>query len=430
VCIALPQDIQAESFDFPDEFFEEKIHKVPRPRADSSELAMAATLIAKAKKPIIVAGGGIHYSLAEKELSEFASAFSIPVVETMAGKSSLVWNDTALVGPLGVTGSDPVNQLVDESDLIIAIGTRLQDFTTGSWTLFGNKKIIAINTARFDAIKRHGVPVVADAKAALVELRGLLTSTDRTSWMARATELKTQVINLRSDRSKISSELPTYAQVVVATNEAARTEDYVLTAAGGLPGELNNNWLSKSVASFDCEYGFSCMGYEISGTWGAAIAQNNMKKSGRVIGLTGDGSYMMLNSDIYSAVLHKHPLTLVVCDNGGYAVISRLQTGNGADSFRTMITETPGASRVDFVSHARSMGAKSIKVNSIAELSEKITENQNSNEVVVIVIETAPTIWTEGGAFWEVANPQVSKKSAVNEARKAVERAKENQRIY
>ena len=430
VCIALPQDIQAESFDFPDEFFEEKIVKIPRPRADSSELAMAATLIAKAKKPIIVAGGGIHYSLAEKELSEFASAFSIPVVETMAGKSSLVWNDPTLVGPLGVTGSDPVNQLVDESDLIIAIGTRLQDFTTGSWTLFGNKKIIAINTARFDAIKRHGVPVVADAKAALVELRGLLTSTDRTSWMTRATELKTQFINLRSDRSKISSDLPTYAQVVVATNEAARTEDYVLTAAGGLPGELNNNWLSKSVASFDCEYGFSCMGYEISGTWGAAIAQNDMKKSGRVIGLTGDGSYMMLNSDIYSAVLHKHPLTLIVCDNGGYAVISRLQTGNGADSFRTMITETPGAARVDFVSHARSMGAKSIKVNSIAELSEKITENQSSNEVVVIVIETAPTIWTEGGAFWEVANPQVSKKSAVNEARKAVERAKENQRIY
>ena len=435
VCLALPQDVQAESFDFPEEFFAETIHEIPRPRPDLNELKRAAELISQAKKPVIIAGGGVHYSRAEDELAHYVKNFAIPVVETMSGKTSLPWSNPLLVGPLGVTGSDPVNALVNESDLIIAVGTRLQDFTTGSWTLFGNKTIVAINVARFDAIKRHSVAVVGDAKVTLEELSELLkpAGDTRDQWLSRAATLKQECESLRAQRQSLSSDIPTYAQVVIATNDVARPEDYVLTAAGGLPGELNNNWLAHSVASFDCEYGFSCMGYEISGAWGAAIAQNTMKNkksSGRVIALTGDGSYMMLNSDIYSAVLHRHPFTLILCDNGGFAVISRLQTGHGADSFRTMITENKNAPRVDFVAHAQAMGAKTFRVNTVSELSKTLVETQNSNDVVVIVMETAPATWTEGGAFWEVGVPEVSSKAEVKAALAKVHEAKKNQRIY
>ena len=435
VCLALPQDVQAESFDFPEEFFAETIHEIPRPRPDLNELKRAAELISQAKKPVIIAGGGVHYSRAEDELAHYAKNFAIPVVETMSGKTSLPWSNPLLVGPLGVTGSDPVNALINESDLIIAVGTRLQDFTTGSWTLFGNKTIVAINVARFDAIKRHSVAVVGDAKVTLEELSELLkpAGDTRDQWLSRAATLKQECESLRAQRQSLSSNIPTYAQVVIATNDVARPEDYVLTAAGGLPGELNNNWLAHSVASFDCEYGFSCMGYEISGAWGAAIAQKTMKNkksSGRVIALTGDGSYMMLNSDIYSAVLHRHPFTLILCDNGGFAVISRLQTGHGADSFRTMITENKNAPRVDFVAHAHAMGAKTFRVNTVSELSRTLVETQNSNDVVVIVMETAPATWTEGGAFWEVGVPEVSSKAEVKAALAKVHEAKKNQRIY
>ena len=435
VCLALPQDVQAESFDFPEEFFAETIHEIPRPRPDLNELKRAAELISQAKKPVIIAGGGVHYSRAEEELAHYVKNFAIPVVETMSGKTSLPWSNPLLVGPLGVTGSDPVNALVNESDLIIAVGTRLQDFTTGSWTLFGNKTIVAINVARFDAIKRHSVAVVGDAKVTLEELSELLkpAGDTRDQWLSRAATLKQECESLRAQRQSLSSNIPTYAQVVIATNDVARPEDYVLTAAGGLPGELNNNWLAHSVASFDCEYGFSCMGYEISGAWGAAIAQNTMKNkksSGRVIALTGDGSYMMLNSDIYSAVLHRHPFTLILCDNGGFAVISRLQTGHGADSFRTMITENKNAPRVDFVAHAQAMGAKTFRVSTVSELSRTLIETQNSNDVVVIVMETAPATWTEGGAFWEVGVPEVSSKAEVKAALAKVHEAKKNQRIY
>lgn len=428
--LALPQDIQALAFDYPEDFFGEKIHEIPRPRPPMTELKSCANLINAARRPLIVAGGGVHYSLAEKELAEFAAKHQIPVVETMAGKSSLVWSNPLLVGPIGVTGSDPVNTLVKESDLIIAIGTRLQDFTTGSWTLFGEKPIIAINSARFDASKRRAHPVVGDASATLVELTTLLNPKRNDSWVNRSQELKADCEAQREVRKNLVTDLPTYAQVVIATNEIATADDYVLTAAGGLPGELNNNWLSKGVATFDCEYGFSCMGYEISGAFGAAIAQKERKGAGRVIALTGDGSYLMLNSDIYSAVLNSYPLTLIVCDNGGYAVISRLQTGHGANSFRTMLTENPNSPRVDFVAHAASMGADAYGVRDVKELSEKLAGTIHSERVVVIVIDTAPSTWTEGGAFWEVGVPEFSQKEDVIAARRSIDEEKKHQRIY
>ena len=426
VFIGLPQDVQGESYDFPEGFFDEVVHQTPRPRADLREIARAVSAINESSKPLIVAGGGVHYSFAEAALSKFANEKKIPVVETMAGKTSLPWADSALIGPLGVTGASPVNSLVEESDLIIAIGTRLQDFTTGSWTLFGNKPIVHINVARFDSIKRHGIAVVGDALRTLEELSPQITP-KTAGWFDRAQLAREAQLTEISGRKKIDAKLPTYAQVVIAINEIARPDDYVMTAAGGLPGELNMNWLGKSIHSFDCEYGFSCMGYEISGAWGAAIARKN---KGRVVTLLGDGSYLMLNSDIYSAVLHRHPLTIVVCDNGGYAVISRLQTNNGAASFRTMLTEIPDVPRVDFVAHAASMGARAERVSSPAELASAVSATFDSKDVHVIVIDTAPSTWSEGGAFWEVGVPEESAKKSIQEARQKLEEGKSKQRKF
>jgi 3D-(3,5/4)-trihydroxycyclohexane-1,2-dione acylhydrolase (decyclizing) len=395
--IGLPQDVQVMKYDFPEDFFKSKVHKIPRPRPDLGEIQEAIELINKANKPLIVAGGGVHYSLAESVLARFASEKNIPIVETMAGKSVLPWSDERLIGPLGVTGSDPVNRVVAQADLIIAVGTRLQDFTTGSWTLFAEKTIIGINTSRFDASKRRSVAVVGDALMTLNEIAPRI-DVKSNQWLAQAQRARVEIIEEINSRKELKSDLATYAQVVIAVNEIAETQDYVMTAAGGLPGELNMNWLSKSVHSFDCEYGFSCMGYEISGAWGAALA----RRAGRVITLLGDGSYMMLNSEIYSAVLHETALTIVVCDNGGYGVISRLQSNNGASSFRTMITESTDAPRVDFQAHAKSMGASTHRAESADEVAQIVAATRNSKKVEVIVIETAPAIWSEGGAFWEV----------------------------
>lgn len=414
--IGLPQDVQVMKYDFPEDFFKTQVHEIPRPRPDLRELERAADLINSAAKPLIVAGGGVHYSLAESALAEFAAEKNIPVVETMAGKSVLPWSDERLIGPLGVTGSGPVNKVVAESDLIIAVGSRLQDFTTGSWTLFGDKKIVGINTTRFDASKRQSIPVVGDALMTLTEIAPKI-KTKSTEWLSQAQKARAEISSEISARKELKSELTTYAQVVIAVNEIASADDYVMTAAGGLPGELNMNWLSKAVHTFDCEYGFSCMGYEISGAWGAALA----RQQGRVITLLGDGSYMMLNSDIYSAVLHGTPLTLVVCDNGGYGVISRLQTNNGADSFRTMITESVDAPRVDFEAHAKSMGASTHRAKSAAEVAQILSATRKSNKVEVIVIETAPTTWSEGGAFWEVGVAE-EYESAESVAMKRVQR--------
>jgi 3D-(3,5/4)-trihydroxycyclohexane-1,2-dione acylhydrolase (decyclizing) len=426
VFLGLPQDIQAETFDFPDGFFAETIHEVPRPRADLSEISKAVTAINASAKPIIVSGGGVHYSFAESALSKFANEKNIPVVETMAGKTSLTWSDPALIGPIGVTGTSPVNAVVESSDLIIAVGTRLQDFTTGSWTLFGEKPIVHINVARFDSIKRRGLPVVGDALRTLEEIAPQIQSKSG-SWFESARSARDAQMAEIQERKELKSDLPTYAQVVIAINEIARPDDYVMTAAGGLPGELNMNWLGRSIHSFDCEYGFSCMGYEISGAWGAAIARAG---TGRVITLVGDGSYLMLNSDIYSAVLHGHPLTIVLCDNGGYGVISRLQTNNGAASFRTMLTENDAVPRVDFVAHAASMGARTERVTSIDQLATAVSGTFNSKDVHLIVIDVAPSTWSEGGAFWEVGVPSDSKVKSIQDAHQKLTEGKAKQRKY
>ena len=419
--LGLPQDVAATAYDYPANFFEPVVHRVPRPRADREELARAAAALRAAEHPVMVAGGGVHYSLAEAELAEFAQRHGIPVVETVAGKSSLLADHPRYLGPIGVTGANEANEACEAADVVLAVGTRLNDFVTGSWTLFDDRaRIIALNTARFDATKHLATPVVGDARESLAELSGLLGDwTAPTAWTQRCTDLRRRLGDFVAGRVADDGILPlSYAQVVGALHRQARAEDYVMAAAGGLPGELNINWLSRSVASFDCEYGFSCMGYEIAGAWGAAFARED--SDGEVFSLVGDGSYLMLNSEIYSSVLSGKKFVLIVCDNGGFAVIERLQTNQGGRSYNNMLRDSTGPGsdvRVDFVAHAASLGASATRVRTVAELESAIAAARTHDRTSVIVVDVRESDWTEGGLFWQVGVPEVSDLPSVREAR-------------
>ncbi len=415
VFLGLPQDVAVEVFDYPEGFFAQTIHHIPAYRPDIAALANAVKAIKSAKRPLIISGGGVRYCGAQKELSEFANRFAIPVVETVAGKSTLISSDLAWSGPIGVTGCNAANELAAHADLVIAIGTRLQDFTTGSWTLFGQTdfQMVSINAASFDAIKHGAIALVCDAKEGINEISAQLGQFKvDSSWTQAGYNAAIKIRQAIKERTAAHYEIPTYAQVVAIVNEISSDEDYVLTAAGGLPGELNINWLSKSINSFDCEYGFSAMGYEVAGGWGAAMQLKERGKGGRVFALTGDGSYMMMNSELYSAVLHGDELTVLLCDNRGFGVIQRLQTNSGSKSFHTMLPED--APQIDFVAHAKSMGCIASKVD-IDKLAQALLDSKKTKGVHVIVIDTDPSVWSDEGAFWQVGvagnsqNPDIQK---------------------
>jgi len=428
--LALPQDTQAEAWDYPREFFRRAVHVPLRPRPDVGELERAASALRSAQRPLVVAGGGVHYSMAEAELSRFAARHGVPVVETVAGKASLVATDPAWAGPIGVMGWDSANHLAAEADAVLAVGARLGDFATGSWTVFGadHVRFVSLNAARFDAVKHGAISLVADALVGLEELSANLGPWHAPdAWADQARALSKEAKVLVEKATAPGAGLPTYAQVVGAVNRAATSDDYVLTSSGGLPGELNVNWLAKAPGSFDCEYGFSCMGYEISGAWGAAMARSR----GEVFSLVGDGSYLMLNSDLYSSVLSGHKMIVVVCDNGGFAVIERLQLAQGGVSFNNMIATSRVVApvAVDFASHAASLGCTAETVATIDELEQALARARQARATVVIVLRTDPYAWSEGGAFWEVGVPEVSKRPEVLQARQRMEAGKAQQRV-
>jgi 3D-(3,5/4)-trihydroxycyclohexane-1,2-dione acylhydrolase (decyclizing) len=346
----------------------------------------------------------------------------------VAGKSSLVADHPCYVGPIGVTGSAQANRLAAEADVVLAVGTRLQDFTTGSWTVFGQgAALVGLNAARFDASKHLALTLVADAREALAELdQELARWRAEDSWTARGREQAAAFKAFVAETTAAGDGELTYAQVIGAVNRAAAPEDYALTAAGGFPGELNVNWLAKGVATFDCEYGFSCMGYELAGAWGARLA----RREGEVIAFVGDGSYLMLNSDLYSSVLSGHKLVVVLCDNGGYAVIDRLQVGQGGAAFNNLFRDVgPNRVEVDWVAHATALGCHAERAASIDELGEALQRARSADRTSVIVLRTAPDVWTEGGAFWEVGVPEESEREEVRAARALLLEAKRAQRV-
>ena len=428
--IALPQDVQEIACDYPAAFFEATLHEIPRPRADRDRVARAVALLKKAKRPLIISGGGARYSGAEKVLADLAEAHGIPITETIAGKGVVAHDHPAYAGPIGIVGSTSANALAAQADVILAIGTRLMDFTTGSWTVFNhNAKFISINAARFDATKHRALAVIGDARETLEEIGAAIKGWKaEPSWTDKARE-EFAMWNTALDgyQQPTNAPVPTYAQVVGAVNRKAGERDYVITAAGGLPGELMKNWRVKSPNTFDVEFGFSCMGYEIAGGWGAAMAD----PSRQTIVMVGDGTYMMMNSDIYSTVLTGHKMIVVVCDNGGYAVINRLQNFKGGASFNNLIKDckVKEAFGVDFVKHAESMGALGRKVESLAELEQAMDWARTTDRTTVISVVSDAFIWTPGDALWDVGVPQVSAREEVMDAAKYQADVRSKQRV-
>jgi len=428
--LALPQDVQAEAYDYPVRFFEPHVHELRRQRPDRRELAAAAALLREARRPVLIAGGGVHYSLAEAGLRAFVERHGLPVSETMAGKACLTADHPCWLGPVGVTGCDHANRVVGEADVVLAVGTRLQDFTTGSWTVFGEgTRIVALNAARFDATKHLSVPLVGDARECLAELGEALGDWRAgENWTARARKEAASFRAFVAERTKAwdPGVIPTYAQVVGAVNRLSADDDLALTSAGGLPGEMNVNWLAKGIGTFDCEYGYSTMGYELAGAWGARKARAH----GEVLAFVGDGSYLMLNSELYSATLAGDKLIVILCDNGGYAVIHRLQVGQGGTAYNNMLDDVrPGYAAVDWVAHARSLGCLAEEVTSVDELEAAFARARAAERTSVLVVRTAPHDWTPGGAFWEVGVPEVAHRGEVLAARDRLDEGKRGQRV-
>jgi 3D-(3,5/4)-trihydroxycyclohexane-1,2-dione acylhydrolase (decyclizing) len=431
--LGLPQDVQGTAYDYPNSFFGKRTHRIRRARPDREEVIAATALIRQAKRPLIIAGGGVHYSLATTELAAFADRHSIPVVETTAGRAALLHDHPCNCGPIGVTGSDSANELAGKADVVLAVGTRLQDFTTGSWTVFGSDvRIIGLNVARADANKHMAVPFIADAREGLTSLDEALGAwRSDESWTRQGRRLKKVWTSQIKARTAASNKVPSYAQVIGAVNRLCGPADRVLTAAGGLPAELAANWRAKATASVDIEFGYSCMGYEIAGGWGARMAQMEIG-GGDTIVLVGDGSYLMLNSDIYSSVLSGRKLIVVVCDNGGFAVIDKLQRNTGNAPFNNLIDDCKkevAAFTVDFVAHARSMGARAEAVLSIAEFTAAFARARACDRTYVIEVKVDRNMWTEEGhAWWEVGMPEVSRRKEVMAAAAKLDKGRTRQR--
>ncbi|UTW12722.1 3D-(3,5/4)-trihydroxycyclohexane-1,2-dione acylhydrolase (decyclizing) [Marinobacterium rhizophilum] len=431
VCLALPQDVQTMAYDYPAHFFAEKLHQLRRQAPDARELEDAIALIRQAKKPLLIAGGGVHYSGALAELDSLVTGCNLPTGETQAGKGALPWDHERNMGTVGVTGAASTNALAAEADLIIAVGTRLGDFATGSRALINpDAQLLCINVASFDAIKHKAQPLVGDARLALSLLEaGLDGWQPDGSWVEKAAQLRLQwnhsVDIATTDRG---THLPTDAEVVGAVNRAAGEKDIVVCAAGGLPGELQKLWRTRFDRGYHMEYGYSCMGYELAGGLGVKMA----KPDSEVFVMVGDGSYLMLNSEIATSVMLGQKIVMVVLDNRGYGCIHRLQQFCGGPGFNNMLDDCrsveAGAPKTDFAAHARALGASAEKVGNIQQLEAALERAKASPISYLITLDTdVVNAAEEGGSWWDVAVPEVSPREQVMEARRRYEALKARQ---
>jgi 3D-(3,5/4)-trihydroxycyclohexane-1,2-dione acylhydrolase (decyclizing) len=437
VCLALPQDVQAESFDCPESFLHPAPIRFRRPPADAGELARAAMLLRSAKRPLLIAGGGVLYGRAGAELRSFAERHGVPVAETQAGKSALAWNHALNVGTIGVCGVPSANALAREADVVVAVGTRLQDFTTGSHAMFAKATLLGLNVQPLDAAKWGCQSLVCDAAVGLTQLSDATTTwradaawTERArglaaGWCERVTALTTAVPK---------DTLPYDAEVIGAVRDSAAgaspSRDVVVCAAGTLPAELLKLWRADGPGNYHVEYGYSCMGYEIAGGLGVKMARPDQE----VIVMLGDGSYMMLNAEIATSVMLGKKLIVVVLDNRGYGCISRLQVASGGAHLNNMlddcVPEGGERSSIDFAMNARSMGADAEHVANLAELKAAMVRARAAKKTTVLVIDTTHLRTTDaGGCWWEVAIPEVSERSEVREAHARYLEAKTQQRL-
>ncbi|MGD1037164.1 MAG: 3D-(3,5/4)-trihydroxycyclohexane-1,2-dione acylhydrolase (decyclizing) [Roseiarcus sp.] len=432
--LAMCQDVQTEAFDWPESLFAEKVWAPRRIRPDENELATAIAALKAAKRPIIIAGGGVLYSQASAELTAFAEAHRIPVAVTQAGKSSIDETLPLALGAVGVTGTSAANALAADADLALAIGTRLQDFTTGSWALFktGDFKIVALNVTSYDTAKHNALPLVCDAKVGLEQLSEGLEGWKADPEMVERARREKAIWLEAAGRAlaPTNTDKPSDAQVIGAVARVLGGENSVLVnASGGLPGELHKLWTPTTPGSYHLEYGFSCMGYEIAGGVGVKLARPDKE----VVVMVGDGAYLMMNSELATSVSLGQKLIVVVLDNHGFGCINRLQMATGGANFNNLWQDCAMAAQpdIDFRKHAESLGAIAVKASSIGDLEAALEAAKANDRTTVVVIETHPLIATEaGGHWWDVAVPEVSPRAEVVKAREKYEIDRRQQRVF
>ena len=429
-CLSLSQDVQGETYEYPEEFFKERVHNIRRPRPDDFQIKQAAEQIKKSKNPLLISGGGVFYSDAMEDLSNFAIKHNIPVTQTVMGYSTMKRDHSHFLGPIGGLGGKAANNLAKQTDLAIAVGTKLADFTTGSWANFENPdfSLVSVNVSRFDASKHLAQSVIGDAKVSLQELSNALGDWKAPDeWHKKSRdELKNWNDYVDKESGPTNQELPSYAHAVGAIYRNSDPTDIAVTAAGGLVGEVVQIWRPKELNTHETEWGFSCMSYEISGALGVKMANPDKE----VIAFVGDGSYLLFNSDIYSSVITNNKLIIVLCDNGGHAVINRLQLFKGGKECNCLLnsSKAPNLVPVNFAKHAESMGAKSEEVSSISELEEAFKRAKKSDVTYLISIKTHSYEWLEGSAYWESPTLEMPSTKENEEALKLHKEGKSKQR--
>jgi len=453
VTLALPQDVQAEAYNWPAELLAERIWHIPRPAPEPVALAAAADLLRGAERPLIVAGGGVIYSGATAELADFVEATGVPVAETQAGKGSLPWDHPCAAGAIGVTGGTAANALAGEADVVLGIGTRYSDFTTASRSLFPRGvRFINLNVARFDAAKQAGLPLVADARAGLAALRGALEGWSAPEpYRARTARLAADW-NATVDRAvrpapaqspEATAALPTQSEIIGAVNEAAGPHDVVVCAAGSMPGDLHKLWRTRDPKGYHVEYGYSCMGYEIAGGLGVKLAVleatgESDRPEREVFVLVGDGSYLMMAQELVTAVAEGVKLIVVIVQNHGFASIGGLSESVGAQRFGTRYRFRDSTGRlegellpVDLAANAASLGAEVLRAQGVAEFAGALQTAKKSEATTVVHVEADPLAASpDSQAWWDVPVAEVSALETTKEARTRYERDKRAQRPY
>jgi 3D-(3,5/4)-trihydroxycyclohexane-1,2-dione acylhydrolase (decyclizing) len=435
VTLAFPQDVQAMAHEFPEELFHPPTVRFRAPPPDEGELALAADALRGARRPLLVAGGGALYSLAAGALRRFAEAHGVPVAETQAGKGALPWDHPLQAGAVGVTGAPAANGLAREADLVLAVGTRLSDFTTGSHTLFGQARVVGLNVNALDASKWRGLPLQADARVGLEMLGSRLSGwRAEEGWTARARQAAAAWREAVGEiTSRRDASLPYDAEVIGAVQRSSPRsagEDIVVNAGGTLPAELHKLWRTSVPGGYHVEYGYSCMGYEIAGGLGVKMARPDRE----VVVMVGDGSFLMLNAEIATSVLLGKKIIVLVQDNHGYGCINRLQQACGGRPFNNLFEDClhgpQGPPALDFAQAGRALGALGENVRTIPELEAALARARAADRTTVICIETDPRRTTEaGGSWWEVAVPEASPSGPVQRAREAYEVARKAQRL-
>ena len=441
VTLSLPQDVQAEASDWDEDLFARRVWRIGRPAVEEQVLARAAAVLREARRPLVVAGGGVIYSGATEQLRAFAEATGIPVAETQAGKGSLPYDHPQSVGAVGATGTTAADAIAEEADVVLGVGTRYSDFTTGSKTVFANPDVrfVNLNVAAFDAHKLSAVPAVGDARRGLEQLTGALAG-----WRApeehtrHATELALEwdgVVQEAHDRGH--EPLPSQSEVLGVLNRVSRPQDVVVCAAGSMPGDLHKLWRTRDRKGYHVEYGFSCMGYEIAGGLGVRMAVTDTAENRDVFVLVGDGSYLMMAQELVTAVQERIKLIVVLVQNHGFASIGALSESLGSQRFgtryryRTDSGLDGGLLPVDLAANAASLGARVLRATDLTELEKAVAEAQAGDLTTVIHVETDPLVQAPASpAWWDVPVAEVSALESTRNARTSYAESKARQRAH